>query len=64
MDDGFALKPCKVVDLSDDGAQLRIEGAERLPKRFTLTFSRNTRTGPRCETRWRRGSQVGVKFVS
>lgn len=60
----FALRPCTVVDLHDEGAQLKVDSAERLPNRFTLTFTRASRAGRRCEVRWRRGRAVGVKFVA
>lgn len=62
-DEGFALRPCKVTDLSDGGARLELDVAERLPKFFRLIFSRTTRAGPQCEMRWRRGRSVGVKFL-
>jgi hypothetical protein len=63
-DDGFALRPCKVTDMSDGGARLELDAAERLPKFFRLVFSRTTRAGPRCEMRWRRGRSVGVRFLA
>jgi hypothetical protein len=63
-DESFALRPCKVIDFSDDGARLEVDEAERLPKSFRLIFSRSSRAGPRCEMRWRRGRSVGVKFVT
>jgi hypothetical protein len=63
-DRDFALHPCTVVDMSDDGARLRLANADRLPQQFRLTFSRATRNGRRCEMRWRRGQSVGVKFVA
>lgn len=62
-DRDFALRPCTVVDMHDDGAQLKVDYPERLPIRFNLTFSRSSRSGKRCEVRWRRGHSVGVKFV-
>lgn len=49
--------------MSDQGARLDVDAAERLPKHFNLTFSRTTRAGLRCEVRWRRGRAVGVRFV-
>lgn len=60
----FALRPCTVVDMSDDGARLTVETAERLPRTFGLTFSRGARSGRTCEMRWRRGNAIGVKFVA
>ncbi len=64
VDQDFALRPCTIIDMHDDGAQLRVKDAARLPARFNLTFSRSTRTGQRCEVRWRKGQSVGVKFMA
>jgi hypothetical protein len=63
-DQDFALRPCTVLDMHDEGARLRIEDAGRVPSHFNLTFSRTTRAGRRCEVRWRRGHAVGVTFVA
>jgi hypothetical protein len=63
-DGDFALQPCTVVDMSSDGARLRLDSATRLPARFRLTFSRSTRDGVRCDLRWRDGLIVGVKFAA
>lgn len=62
--DDFALRQCVVVDMSGDGARLKIDDTVRLPRRFRLTFSRSTRDGLRCDLRWRRGQSAGVKFVA
>lgn len=64
VENGFALRPCKVVDISDQGARLDVEPGERLPRHFRLTFSRTSRAGRGCEMRWRHGRSVGVKFVA
>lgn len=64
LDRSFALRPCTVVDMSDQGARLYVGQDERLPKHFNLTFSRSSREGLRCEVRWRRGHSVGVRFVT
>ena len=63
-DGDFALRPCTVLDMSSDGARLRIDDTTRLPGNFRLTFSRSTRDGLRCDLRWRRGQTVGVKFAA
>jgi hypothetical protein len=64
VENSFALRPCKVVDISDQGARLDLDEADRLPKFFDLTFTRASRAGRRCELRWRRGRTAGVKFVT
>lgn len=60
----FALQPCTVVDLSDEGARLNVERPDQLPQHFRLTFSRATRNGRRCEVSWKHGRSVGVRFVA
>jgi hypothetical protein len=63
FDGEFALRPCTVIDMSDNGARLSVDQSDRLPKRFSLTFSRASRAGLQCEVRWKHGQAVGVKFV-
>ena len=60
----FALRPCTVVLMSDDAAEIKVEQSERLPMHFNLTFSRASRSGKRCEMQWKRGRSIGVKFVN
>jgi hypothetical protein len=60
LDGGFAVRPCSVVDLSEKGARLSIEGD--ITKSFTLLLSRNSE-GRNARIKWRRGNQVGVEFV-
>ncbi|RJF69570.1 PilZ domain-containing protein [Rhodopseudomonas palustris] len=64
LDGGFAARPCEVVDLSATGAKLTMADAISLGPKLRLAFSRDARTGRNCEVIWRRGTTVGVKFVS
>ncbi|MGP9812866.1 PilZ domain-containing protein [Rhodopseudomonas palustris] len=64
LDGGFAARPCEVVDLSTSGAKLTLADAISLGPKLRLAFSRDSRTGRNCEVVWRRGTTVGVKFVS
>jgi hypothetical protein len=63
LDGGFAARQCVVKDLSTTGAQVTIDDPNSLPAKLRLAFSRDARTGRRCEVVWRRGKSVGVKFV-
>jgi hypothetical protein len=63
LDGGFAARQCVVQDLSTTGAKVTIEDPNSLPAKLRLAFSRDARTGRRCEVVWRRGKSVGVKFV-
>jgi hypothetical protein len=62
LDGGFAVRPCKVTDLSDSGVQITIAEAETVRSEFTLLMSR-AGTGRRARVKWRRGSRIGAEFV-
>jgi hypothetical protein len=62
--DGFAVRPCKVVDLSDTGVQISIDAAQTVPKTFTFLMSRDSPSGRLAHIKWRRGTQIGAEFVS
>jgi PilZ domain-containing protein len=63
LDGGFATRPCVVIDLSSTGAKITVDDAGAAPAGFRLAFSRDTRSGRKCEVIWRRGRTLGVKFV-
>ena len=60
LDSSFAVRPCRVVDLSPTGARLVIEGD--IPKSFALLLSLNS-AGRKARIKWRRGDQIGIQFV-
>jgi hypothetical protein len=60
LDDGFAVRPCRVIDLSPAGARLSIEG--EISKSFALLLSLNS-AGRKARIKWRRGNQVGIQFL-
>jgi hypothetical protein len=64
LDGGFAARPCEVIDLSTSGAKLTLAEAVSLGPKLRLAFSRDARTGRNCEVIWRRGTTIGVKFVT
>jgi PilZ domain len=63
LEGGFAARQCVVQDMSATGAKVTIDDPNTLPAKLRLAFSRDARTGRRCEVVWRRGKSVGVKFV-
>lgn len=63
LEGGFAVRPCIAVDISDTGAQLRVEAPQSLPDQFSLFLSRKISGGRRCEVKWRRGQCIGVEFL-
>jgi hypothetical protein len=62
LDGSFAIKECRVVDVSLAGVRLAIPFAGKLPQTFTVLFSKNAQ-GHRVRVIWRRGNQIGAKFI-
>ncbi|MCK1743009.1 PilZ domain-containing protein [Bradyrhizobium sp. 139] len=64
LDGGFAARHCLVQDISTTGAKITLdEDASQLPGVVRMAFSRDARTGRRCQVIWRRGKSAGIKFV-
>jgi hypothetical protein len=63
LEGGFAARRCVVHNMSATGAKITIEDPNALPAKLRLAFTRDARTGRRCEVVWRRGKSVGLKFV-
>ncbi len=59
--DGNCSMGCLVLNISDEGALLQPDDIFLCPKSFTL----QPRTDPprECETIWRRGAKIGVRFL-
>jgi hypothetical protein len=62
-DGGFGVQPCTVLNVSRGGAWLRVDGAGRLPKTFSIMFERGSRVGKKCQIVWRVANDIGVKFT-
>jgi hypothetical protein len=54
---------CLIVDVSDDGVCLEV-GALVVPKIFGLAFTAGGEVLRICALIWRRGEQIGARFVS
>jgi len=52
---------CVLWDVSEDGARIAPAQAGKLPDMFTLILDKTT--AHRCRVRWRKGAQVGVRFL-
>lgn len=59
----FGIRECRILNQSAGGARLSTKSAEPLPRFFHLTSSPARREGRKCELRWRKGTDVGVRFV-
>jgi PilZ domain-containing protein len=62
LDGSFAIKECKIVDVSTAGVRLCIPFAGKIPETFTVLFSKGAQ-GHRVRVIWRRANQIGAKFV-
>lgn len=62
LDGSFAIRECKIVDVSTAGVRVCIPFAGKIPETFTLLFSKNAQ-GHRVRIIWRRANQIGAKFV-
>ena len=63
LDGGFAARQCVVQNISSSGAKITVDEAVALPATLRLAFSRDARTGHKCQVIWRSGRSAGVKFV-
>ena len=52
---------CEVRDVTNIGAQIRLNGLNVLPPNFELSFD-NFRTVRKCRLIWRRGDFIGIAF--
>lgn len=63
LDEGFAVRRCKVVDVSDTGVQINMDRPEAVAGVFRLLLTRTAGTGRRCKVKWRRGTKIGAQFL-
>jgi hypothetical protein len=64
--DGTWRRSCLLVDVSDTGAKLEVDGSTNVlqAKEFFLVLSSTGLAFRRCELVWLDGAQVGVRFIS
>jgi len=63
--DGTWRRSCRLLDVSEDGAKIAIEGSiVGLPlKEFFLLLSSTGLAYRRCELAWVNGEEIGVNFL-
>ena len=61
IDGAFAARRCLVLDISTDGARIKINDATLNWPVFQLKFSR-AEQGKRCKVSWQKGFVIGVEF--
>ena len=61
---GTPARDCLVLDISDAGVRLNAEGLD-VPDEFVLLLSNDgVVRESTCKVAWRRGDEVGAKFVA
>lgn len=60
--DGAWERDCRVIDVSQTGAKLAIEGSAKLPQNFVLALSAQGLATRRCRVVWATDQQIGVRF--
>jgi hypothetical protein len=63
FDDGFSVRPCRLVDVSETGIRIEVDAPRAVADRFSLLMSRDAAPGRQCRVKWRRGSLIGAEFV-
>jgi hypothetical protein len=61
LDRSFAMRECKIVDVSTAGVRLAIPFAGKIPETFTLLFSKGAQ-GHRVRVIWRHANQDRCKI--
>lgn len=59
---GTLVANCVVCNLSDGGAKLVFESDVEVPREFSLFIGPVRTLGRRCQTIWRIGNKIGVRF--
>lgn len=59
--DGQVLAACRIKDISDSGARIKLNAPIELPPEFIIVDS-DSSIRCICETRWRIDNQMGLQF--
>lgn len=63
FDEGFAVRPCRLVDLSETGVRIELDTPQIVAGRFSLLLRRDAAPGRPCRVKWRRGTLIGAEFI-
>ncbi len=63
FDNGFSVRDCRLVDQSNGGIRILIDGPYDVASHFSLLTTRDAAPGRRCRVKWRRGNEIGAEFV-
>jgi len=64
LDGGSARISCVLWDISEGGARIAAAHGNALPDVFGLFLTKDGKSRRFCQVVWRRGSQLGVRFVA
>jgi PilZ domain-containing protein len=64
LDGGSAKFSCVLWDISEGGARIAAAHGNALPDLFGLFLTKDGKSRRFCKVVWRRGSQLGVRFVA
>jgi hypothetical protein len=62
-ENGSYIAKTQTIDLSEHGAQLKLDRAVALPIHFCLSLSEKGDVRRLCELVWRSATSVGVRFI-
>jgi hypothetical protein len=61
FNNGFSTIECMVRNLSESGAQLKVESLNGIPDEFQLKLK--DAGSARAKVAWKRGTTIGIKFL-
>ena len=64
FENGLPATPCRIVDMSETGAQLEASPETNIHDEFILLIGAHTSVRRRCQVIWRSNSRIGVRFVN
>jgi hypothetical protein len=62
-DGGFAKWHCIVLDVSDTGVRLKMDGDHTMPPTFNFVSAKTGGLGRRARVKWKRGNEIGAEFI-
>ena len=63
FDDGFSVRACQLIDLSNTGVRIMVDAPRDVADRFSLLMTRDAVPGRRCQVKWRNGGEIGAEFI-
>ena len=62
--DGLPVRACRLLDVSEQGAQLIMDSAATLPDQFVLLLAEGGQVQRQCRVAWRSEKQIGIRFLT